>query len=440
MLQTPSAPGDMVGFSDVQAPDPNLINTCIHCGLCLNECPTYRSLRVEMDSPRGRIQLIKAVGESRLSLTEESFAEHMFLCLDCRGCETACPSGVQYGHLVEAARAQLTEVGNVPAGIKMANLLLRHLFQSPRRLKLVARVLRLYQRSGFQWLVRTTGVLRLLSSRLAAAEALAPVISSRFVDADSIKFLPAHQETRYRVAFLSGCIMSVAFSDVHEASLRVLTGIGCEVVLPDGQVCCGALSFHNGDRSTARDLARRNIEAFEVHEVDAIIVNSAGCGSTMKEWGEILADDPDYAYRAKVLAKKVKDFSEWVAEIGLHTDLGNIEERVTCQDACHLRHAQKIVDAPRDLIRAIPGVQIVEMHNSVLCCGNAGIYSAVNTALSQEILADKLDNIAATEASTVVTTNPGCQLHISGGLKARGSSARIIHIAQLLDEAMVNGK
>ena len=431
---------DMVGFSDFEAPDPNLINTCIHCGLCLNECPTYRLLRVEMDSPRGRIQLIKAVDESRMSLTEESFAKHIFLCLDCRGCETACPSGVQYGPLVEAARAQLTVAGNVPTGIKVANFVLRHVFRNPGRLRFVARLLRLYQRSGMQRLVRISGVLKLLPGDLAKAEAMAPEISDRFVDPGSIAFVSTQGDVRHRVAFLSGCIMSVAFSDVHEASLRVLARSGCEVVLPEGQVCCGALSYHNGDRDTARDLARANVEAFEAHEVDAIVVNSAGCGSTMKEWGDILADDPEFADRAKAVAAKVQDFSEWLARIGIGTDLGAIDERVTYQDACHLRHAQKIADQPRDLIGSIPGVELVEMRNSVLCCGNAGIYSALNTEISMGILDEKLDNIAHTEATTIVTTNPGCQLHIGSGLKARGGNARIVHIAQLLDEAIAKAE
>ncbi len=431
---------EMVGFTDIDAPDPRLINTCIHCGLCLNECPTYRLLRVEMDSPRGRIQLIKAVDESRLSLTEESFAKHIYLCLDCRGCETACPSGVQYGPLVEAARSQLTAAGNVPRGIRIANFVLRHLFRTPRRLKFAARMLRFYQRSGLQKLVRASGVLKLLPGGMADAEALTPVISDRFVDAGAVEHVPARGETRHRVAFLSGCIMSVAFSEVHEASLRVLSRAGCEVVLPKDQVCCGALSFHNGDRETARDLARANVRAFEEIDAEAIVVNSAGCGSTMKEWGEILADDPDYAERAEAVAHKVKDFSEWLAGTGLGTGLGTLDARVTYQEACHLRHAQKIVDEPRDLIMSIPGVELVEMRNSVLCCGNAGIYSALNTEISMGILDDKLDNITATEATTVVTTNPGCQMHVSGGLKSRGSNARVLHIAQLLDEAMTKGQ
>ena len=234
--------------------------------------------------------------------------------------------------------------------------------------------------------------------------------------------------------------MSVAFSEVHEASLRVLSRAGCEVVLPRDQVCCGALSFHNGDRETARDLARVNVRAFEKIDAEAIVVNSAGCGSTMKEWGDILADDPDYADRAEAVAHKVKDFSEWLAETGVGPDLGTVDARVTYQEACHLRHAQKIVDEPRDLIRSIPGVELVEMRNSVLCCGNAGIYSALNTEISMGILDDKLDNITATEATTVVTTNPGCQMHISGGLKSRGVNARVLHIAQLLDEAMTKGQ
>ena len=430
---------DMVGYSEIDAPDPRLINTCIHCGLCLNECPTYRVLRVEMDSPRGRIQLIKAVDEGRLSLADKSFARHIFLCLDCRGCETACPSGVQYGRLVEAARAQATVVGNIPRGIKVANFVLRHVFGRPALFKLLARSLRFYAKSGLQRFVRASGLLRALPKSLANAESMTPAISDRFVDAGSVDFVPAEGEARHRVAFLTGCIMSVSFADVHEASLRVLARNGCDVVVPEGQVCCGALSLHNGDRETARRFARTNVEAFEKQEVGAIVVNSAGCGSTMKEWGELLADDPVYADRAAAVAGKVKDFSEWLVEIGFDADSAALSGRVTYQEACHLRHAQGIVSEPVELIESIAGVELVEMRNSILCCGNAGIYSALNTEVSLGILDEKLDSIAATEATTVVTTNPGCQMHIGTGMKARGMDARIVHIAQLLDEAYKNG-
>lgn len=425
----------MVGYSDVDAPEQKLIDTCIHCGLCLNECPTYRVLRLEMDSPRGRIQLIKAVKDGRMSLADESFRKHIFLCLDCRGCETACPSGVKYGPLVEAGRAQMTQVGNLPRGIKLANFVLRHVFAHPGRFRLLARALRFYQRSGLQWTVRKLGILSVLPGGLGKAEKLTPRISDSFVDAQALSTIAPEGPRRYRVGFLTGCIMSVAFAEVHRASLRVLARNGCEVVVPKEQVCCGALSLHNGDRRTARELARRNIDAFEKEELDAIVVNSAGCASTMKEWGEILKADAEYAQRAEAVAGKVKDFSEWLAQIGLTGDMQSIEGRVTYQEACHLRHAQKIAAQPRKLIGAVPGAKLVEMRNSHICCGNAGIYSALNTDLSLRILEEKLDSILATGATTVVTTNPGCQLHIRMGLAERNAPVRIVHIAEFLDEA-----
>ena len=330
-------------------------------------------------------------------------------------------------------------MGNIPRGIKVANFVLRHVFGRPALFKLLARSLRFYAKSGLQRFVRASGLLRALPKSLANAESMTPAISDRFVDAGSVDFVPAEGEARHRVAFLTGCIMSVSFADVHEASLRVLARNGCDVVVPEGQVCCGALSLHNGDRETARRFARTNVEAFEKQEVDAIVVNSAGCGSTMKEWGELLADDPVYADRAAAVAGKVKDFSEWLVEIGFDADSAALSGRVTYQEACHLRHAQGIVSEPVELIESIAGVELVEMRNSILCCGNAGIYSALNTEVSLGILDEKLDSIAATEATTVVTTNPGCQMHIGTGMKARGMDARIVHIAQLLDEAYKNG-
>ncbi len=427
-----------IGFSGSSAPDPHLIQTCIHCGLCLDECPTYRHLRVEMDSPRGRIQLIRAVDEGRLSLADESFRDHIYLCLDCRGCETACPSGVKYGPLVEAARAQATQIGNIPRGMKIANLVLRHIFLRPRRLRLLAAGLRFYQRSGLRSLALKSGLLKLLPGDLESSESMTPIMSPTFLNPSRLPLVPAEGERRHRVGFLSGCIMSVAFAGVHHASLRVLARAGCEVVLPPDQTCCGSLSLHGGDRLTARQAARRNIDAFTAAGVEVIVVNSAGCGSTMKEWGELLADDPRYAEKAHALAAKVRDFSEWIAEIGLNTDPGRLQQRVVVQDACHLNHAQGITAQPRDLVAAIPGVELVEMENPHLCCGSAGLYSAMHPELARDIRAEKLAAITATGAQTVITTNPGCHSHIQAGLAEQESPVRIVHLAEFLDEAHRN--
>lgn len=432
-------PGLRISFSGSTAPDRGLINTCIHCGLCLDECPTYRDLRVEMDSPRGRIQLIRAVDEGRLSLADESFRDHIYLCLGCRGCETACPSGVKYGSLLEAARTQMTDVGNIPRGLKVANFVLRNVFSRPGWLRALAAGLRFYQKSGLRSLVRRSGVLRRLPGSLEKSESMMPVMSGAFLNPKDLPLVQAEGERRFRVGFLTGCIMSVAFAEVHRASLRVLARAGCEVVLPPEQVCCGSLSLHAGDRLTARKAARRNIDVFDAAGLDAIVVNSAGCGSTMKEWGELLADDARYADRAHEMAGKVRDFSEWMAEIGVGAEAGRSKERVVVQDACHLNHAQGITRQPRDLVAAIEGVELVEMENPQLCCGSAGIYSALNPELAGRIRDEKLATIEATGASTVITTNPGCQGHIEAGLREAGSAVRIVHLAEFLDEAQRRG-
>jgi glycolate oxidase iron-sulfur subunit len=434
MASSPHPAAPIVGFSGSAAPDRLLINTCIHCGLCLDECPTYRDLRVEMDSPRGRVQLIRAVGEGRLSLDDQSFRDHIYLCLDCRGCETSCPSGVKYGSLIETARIQATRIGNIPTGLKIANAVLRHVFLRPGYLRLLATLLRFYQRSGMRALLRRSGLLRLFPGDMEKAEAMTPRMSSNFLNPTDLPLVEAEGPRRFRVGFLTGCIMSVGFAEVHRASLRVLARAGCEVVLPPDQTCCGSLSLHTGDRRTAREAARRNIDAFHAADLDAIVVNSAGCGSTMKEWGELLADDERYAARAGELAAKVRDFSEWMAHIGASPG-GRIAERVVVQDACHLNHAQGITRQPRDLVAAIPGVELVEMDNFGLCCGSAGIYSALNPDLAGRIRDEKLAAIAATGARTVITTNPGCHAHLRAGLEAARSDIQIVHLAEFLDRA-----
>jgi len=423
-------PKDFIGFSDFDAPDGDVIDTCIHCGLCLNECPTYRVLRVEMDSPRGRIQLINAVNEGHLSLNDESFQKHMFLCLDCHGCESACPSGVEYGSILEAARAQANRVGSEPRGIKIANRIMKHLFGNPWLLRATAKILRAYQRSGFRDLL-----LDMLPERLQLMEGLTPRISSHFIHPKTMSHVPALGKPRYTVGFLSGCIMSVAFAHVHEASLRVLARNGCEVHLPKDQVCCGALNYHNGDRATARDWAKRNLVAFDDPKYDAIVVNSAGCGSTMKSWADLLEQDPEFSEIADRISNKVYDFSEWLAHIGIQPPPHKIHARVAYQDACHLRHAQGITAQPRDLISTVAGTTIVGLNQPHLCCGSAGVYSAINTDLSIQILDEKLDSIESSHATHVITTNPGCQSHIAAGLNRRNHDVKIVHIAEFLDAA-----
>ena len=423
------------GFSSIDVPDASIVASCVHCGLCLNECPTYRVLRVEMDSPRGRIQLVNAVQEGRLALDSPAFLKHTFQCLDCRGCETACPSGVKYGALIEAVRAQAVQADLLPTRRRFAQQVLRTVFRRLKLLRLAAQGLKLYQRSGLQTVVRRLGVLQRVAPALAAVEAMSPRVSDRFLQASDLSFVPAEGEVRHHVSFITGCIMGVAFADAHRASLRVLARNGCEIRIPEQQGCCGALHVHGGDREAARELARRNIEAFEVHEDDAIIINSAGCGSTLKEYGELLADDPVYAARAEAFSARVKDFSEYLHEIGPRTPTGAIAERVVYQDACHLVHAQGISQQPRDLLRAVPGIELVEMENSTICCGAAGLYSVTDTEISLSILGERLDALEATGATIVVSANPGCLLHIQTGAQRRGLNLRVMHVAEFLDAA-----
>ncbi len=423
-------------FSATDAPDPGLISTCIHCGMCLAECPTYRVLRVETDSPRGRIELVRAVHEGRLGLAEPSFSKHIFQCLDCRGCESACPSGVEYGPIVEAARAQATQSGNLPRGMAGANFLLRNILGRYWLMRAGARVLRLVQQTGLDRLAERLGLLRLLPDGLANAARSAPRISSHFCGAADVAVVPTQGRPRYRVAMLAGCIMQVAFADVNAATIRVLTASGCEVHLPRDQGCCGGLSWHNGDRETGRRLAARNVAVFADDEYDAIIVNSAGCGSSAKEWVEMLSGDDRLAAKAAAVSEKVVDLSEWLDRIGLPEELGPVNVRACYQDACHLRHAQKITAAPRNLLASIPGLEMVEPERPFLCCGNAGIYSLLNPSISEQIRDEKLDTIEETAADRLITTNPGCHMHLGQGLAQRGSRMRPQHLAELLDEAI----
>ncbi len=433
MTLAPPAPPQ--GFAAPHTPDPSVIASCVHCGLCLNECPTYRVLRVEMDSPRGRIQLTKAVNEGHIALDSPAYLTHTFRCLDCRACETACPSGVQYGRLIESVRAQTLQAGLLPVRRRIAQLVLKRVFTQPWRLRLLGGALRLYQRLGLEWLIGRSGLLRRIAPGLAQAHEMTPRMSGRFLQARDLRFVPAEGETRHRVGFITGCVMALGMAETHRASIRVLARNGCEVHIPEHQRCCGSLHVHGGDRTTARDLARRNIDAFESAGYDAVIINSAGCGSTLKEYPDLLEDDPVYAERARAFAATVRDFSEFLAEIGLRDTPGKVERRVVYQDACHLIHGQGVSRQPRELLEQIPGLELVEMARPTLCCGSAGLYSVTDTEVSLQILAEKLDAIHSTGAATLVTGNPGCYFHLRYGARQRGLNLQVVHLADLLDEA-----
>ncbi|MGH9783491.1 MAG: (Fe-S)-binding protein [Terriglobia bacterium] len=422
------------GFSGPDQPEWEDYSRCIRCGLCLNQCPTYRELGVEMDSPRGRIYQMVQVAEGRLPLGE-SFVRHIDLCLDCRACETACPSGVEYGKLVEGARAQIHQHYRRP----MVERLLRrvafqYLLPKPRNLQIVAAFLRFYQASGLQEMIRRSGLLESLP-RLAQVEPLAPAVESPSFFPQIGKVFPAREERRFRVAFHAGCITNVAFARLQEATVRVLQANGCEVVIPAGQICCGALHVHAGLRDEARALARRNIEAFLREPLDALLTNAAGCGSTLKEYGYLLRHDPEWQAQAATFAARMKDVTEFLVEIGLTQPLRPVPRTTTYQDSCHLAHGQKVRQPPRMLLQAVPGLRLVEMPLADLCCGSAGIYNVTETRLALQLLRNKMEAVNSTGADTIATANPGCILQLRAGVKLHGRGQRVAHVVELLDEA-----
>lgn len=399
------------------------LDRCIHCGLCLNACPTYRELGVEMDSPRGRIYQMVQVASGAAQFGP-SYVEHLGLCLGCRACESACPSGVPYGRLIEAARTGIEQRIERPWYARaFRSLIFGRLFDSPTLLSAAGGMLWLYEATGMRRLVEAT--------RLVPIAPLAPSAERPFYFRSIGKVYPAGGERRYRVAFLAGCIANVCFARLNEATVRVLQTNGCEVVLPEGQTCCGALHVHVGLADKARALARRNIDAMLDGGYDAIITNAAGCGSTLKEYGELLPGDP----RAERFAKLVKDVNEFLAAIELNRDMRPLPLAVTYQDSCHLAHGQRIRTAPRKLLEAIPGLTFREMPLSDLCCGSAGIYNVVHNDMSDAILRKKMEAIGTTGAEVIATANPGCILQLRAGAKLYGKGQRVAHVIELLDEA-----
>jgi len=417
---------------DFDQPQQSDLDRCVHCGLCLNACPTYRELRVEMDSPRGRIYQMAQVASGAAPISP-SYIEHIELCLACRGCETACPSGVQYGRLVEAARAEIENQIQRPWHVRLLRwFVFGKLLPSKLNLGVVGTLLYFYQVSGLKKLVRMLGF---LPARLREMESLAPEIETPFFFGYYGRVLPPEGAQKYRVAFMAGCIANISFARLNEATVRVLQKNGCEVSIPRTQTCCGALHVHAGIREKARELARRNIDALLEGEYDAIITNAGGCGSTLKEYGELLEHAPAYAEKARRFSGLVKDVNEFLASIELNRDMKPLSMTVTYQDSCHLAHGQKIRSAPRKLLNAVPGLQLREMPLSDLCCGSAGIYNVVHTGMSMALLRKKMDSVNGTGAQAIVTANPGCMLQLSAGVQKFGQGQRVAHVVQILDEA-----
>ena len=407
---------------------------CVHCGLCLNNCPTYRLWGLEADSPRGRIRQMVLVDEGRLPLGD-SFVRHIDQCLDCRACETACPSGVEYGKLVEAARAQIEQNYRRPLASRLArSLVYHHLLPFPRRIAAVARLARFYQRSGLQTAARASGILSLLG--LADRERLMPPVENEFFFSQIGRTFPAQAPRRARVAFFAGCITQVSFASLHAATIRVLTANGCEVVVPKGQICCGALAGHAGVRNAARAQAHVNLDVFLRGDFDAIITNTAGCGSTLKEYDQLFPEDDPAHDQALAFRAKMQDATEFLDGLGQVAPLGELPLRVTYQDSCHLLHGQKVREAPRRLICSIPGVELVEMRLADNCCGSAGVYNVTQTQTSMQLLAEKMECARQTRAEAIVTANPGCLLQMRAGAEIHGTSQQVLHVFELLDRSL----
>ena len=421
----------------VDIPDENILLSCIHCGMCLPVCPTYNLTLLERSSPRGRIRLIKSVAEGELPITDV-FVDEMDFCLDCQACQTVCPAGVRFGQLVEASRAQIAEAGKDP-GHWLKRFFFRGVFTSNARIKWMARLLRFYQRR-LRPVLYSLRLIKLLPARLRKVEPLAPRVSDEFTDEHLPERLSRTSRPRYRVGYLTGCLMNVMFDEIHRDTIEVLLENGCEIITPPDQVCCGSLAAHNGDFEVAKKLARKNIEAFLRYDLDAIVINSAGCSAFMKEYGDLLADDPEYRERAAQLSALVKDINEFLAGIDLKPPTHPVHARVTYHDACHLVHTQGIFEEPRKLIRMIPGLEFVELNESTWCCGSAGIYNVVRHDESMEILDRKIRNIRETGAEIVLTSNPGCLAQIEHGLKREKLDVKVLYPITLLRMAYQGGE
>ena len=430
-LRTSAQPG-AAAIHDQDVPTWELLRTCVHCGLCLNHCPTYKVLGMEMDSPRGRIYQVLHVNEGDMAMGE-SFAMHIDRCLGCLACETACPSGVQYGRIVERARAQIEQHYKRPFLTRLLRqLFYRKIIVNFRRLGFTARLMRFYQRSGLQTLLRKTGVLKLVG--VADLDRLAPQIDDEFFFSEIGKVFPAVGQRRGKVAFLAGCINNVAFSHLNRATISVLTRNGIEVHVPAGQGCCGALHAHAGFREDARTLARNNIQVFLAGDYDAIVTNAAGCGSNLKEYDDLLEHDPQFAERAKAFKAKAKDVTEYLAQMGLLPQKRKITRKVAYQDPCHLANAQRIRTQPRELLKAI-GCDLVELPHSDQCCGSAGVYNVAQNELSMKILEAKMDDVTSVSSDMVVTANVGCMIQLRAGVDQRGLKLPVKHVVELLEEA-----
>lgn len=423
--------------TDAPLPDEAFLRQCIHCGFCLSSCPTYALTAREISSPRGRIRMMKNVAEGKAPL-DATFMHEMFFCLDCRACETACPPGVQYGALVEAARAQVNHfrATQLNETSRLKNFILGQIFTRPARLRRLAKLLRFYQQSGLEKLALFLRLPRLFGKKMLALAPLAPRIENKFTFERLAEKIPSQTgKTLHRVALLAGCVQDVAFASINADTAFVLGENHCEVIVPRAQLCCGSLHGHTGDLANAKMLARKNIEIFEALEVEAVIVNAAGCGSFMKTYGHLFNDDPALHGRAEKFSAKVKDISEYLVAIDFKKPAQVLKQRATYHDACHLVHGQKVSQQPRALIRAIVGENYVELNEASWCCGSAGIYNLTHFETAMQLLERKMKNFLATGAQMLLTGNPGCAIQLQHGCRQAGVEIEVAHPVTLLRRA-----
>ena len=421
------SPGDSLQVLQNQLHADDLAR-CVHCGFCLQACPTYVITGMETESPRGRIQLARALAEDRIAVTP-NLAAHFDLCLGCRACETACPSGVPYGRIIEEARSAVLRSPSAPLKWRLRSFFLRQSLFALWRLRLAFSLLRVYQMSPLSKLLP-----RILPRRLREIENMLPRLPRHFFKTAETA-MPPSGTPKATAALLSGCVMPVLYPQTHDASIRVLARAGARVIVPKGQGCCGALISHSGDMEAARRLARRNIDTFLASGADYFVTDSAGCGSAMKEYAALFTGEPAYAQKAALFANKVRDVTELLVEIGFSEPTHTVEANVTYQDSCHLAHGQGVTDAPRQILRSIPGVTLTEMRQSDRCCGSAGIYNLTQAEMSLRLLDEKIADTNATGCQIITTANPGCMLQLELGVRLKKGSQEVVHVVELLDRA-----
>ncbi|MFI5175576.1 MAG: glycolate oxidase subunit GlcF [Terriglobia bacterium] len=425
----------VTAFDSHHPPATDLIDDCVHCGFCLPTCPTYALWGKEMDSPRGRIYLMKMASEGQIGMTD-TFVTHIDRCLGCMACIPACPSGVQYDKLIEATRAQIERRYPRSFSARALRRLIFEIFPYPSRLRLLMIPALLYQRLGLQRLSRSIGLLKLLPPGLRTMEALLPDLSMKSLRSEPAVHLPAQGSVRRKVGLLTGCVQSVFFAHVNQATARVLAAEGCEVIIPREQGCCGALMVHAGQERDALTMARRLIDVFEQAEVDTIVINAAGCGSTMKEYAHLLRDDLQYAERARAFAARCKDVSEVLAELPARAPRHSIPLRVGYHDSCHLQHAQGVRNQPRAVLQTIPDLELIDLPDAAICCGSAGIYNLVEPETARQLGDRKVQNLLSTGAQIVVSGNPGCLLQLRGGLQRAQRDMPAVHMIELVDASI----